>query len=391
MKNNDRINYLLQFWVRYYQEKNDYDIDYKIFYNKIIYNDINKNDFNFRLNFSNNGSNSMFEKWIKYFSSSSYTNCFFNNYCGWLSFESKEKVNLGSDYIKIYIPLDKNHIENGVKMIFDFLDKNHILHASKVFNRIRCDDVVVRLVNIDDCDKLLNFINNNIYIQEGLIKPNPFAFQKNGIAMVVDGDFSYTFVVSNLLMIYMNDRKKENKLDCVNVHDFYNYIYNLYISQFVNHSSNILKDAFIFSDDKYSDDDYYNFSNNENYYREIISLIINSNNLNFSYFDFLKHYQICLNSHLNDKINNLLFEAIISSREKFNDDAIGHVKAFYDTGNIKYITNKYGLRNRMIESDFRSALNKILLSMNIDFYNYCYYILQENGVDLNKYKQNYHI
>ena len=40
---------------------------------------------------------------------------------------------------------------------------------SKISQRISCDDIVIRLTNPLDLHKLINFVNSNYYIKEGLL------------------------------------------------------------------------------------------------------------------------------------------------------------------------------------------------------------------------------
>ncbi len=142
-----------------------------------------------------------------------------------------------SNHIKIYIPLDSKHIEEGTKQILDFMINNKIAFESKIAQEIRFDDFVVRLVMPEDAKKLLGFINSNQYIQDGLIKANPFAINTDNIAVISDGDASFNHVVSRIIAHYIAKRKEENKLDNISFKDLCNYLSNEYENYF-NHSNN---------------------------------------------------------------------------------------------------------------------------------------------------------
>ena len=61
-------------------------------------------------------------------------------FCQFISSDLKAKGT--SDHIKVYVPLDHEHLERGVNELFDFLDANKISHESKVGKKVRFDDVV---------------------------------------------------------------------------------------------------------------------------------------------------------------------------------------------------------------------------------------------------------
>ena len=117
-------------------------------------------------------------------------------------------------------------------MLFDFISVNNISHVSKIGKRIRFDDIVIRVADESDARMILDFVKNNRYMQEGLLKPNPFAFSKDGIALACDGNISYNNVISLLINNYIVDKKGKD-LNAIGFEDFYNFVIDIYINIFI--------------------------------------------------------------------------------------------------------------------------------------------------------------
>ena len=153
----------------------------------------------------------LFSEFHDYFLTKRNINAFFdsrNKYFFRLENNYEQVINAG-EQIKMYIPLDEEHLEEGVKEIFTFLGENNISHVSKVAKKIRFDDIVVRLSNSEDAKRLNAFVNSNPYIMEGLIKPNPFAFTRNNIAYASDGSESYNSVFANYVELYFKKKAQD--------------------------------------------------------------------------------------------------------------------------------------------------------------------------------------
>lgn len=103
----------------------------------------------------NNESNRMFDRWCNRFKNRSNIKVFVDdNWKYFCQFTNDDiTINGTLDYIKLYIPLDLNHIEEGANRIFDFLERNNIKHHSKIATHVRVDDVVVRLYRKEDAMK----------------------------------------------------------------------------------------------------------------------------------------------------------------------------------------------------------------------------------------------
>ena len=56
----------------------------------------------------------------------------------------------------------KEDMESCVMQIFDFIGQNKFETYSKVSDVIRSDAIVLRMANINDAKKVINFINTNV-------------------------------------------------------------------------------------------------------------------------------------------------------------------------------------------------------------------------------------
>ena len=126
--------------------------------------------------------------------------------------------------IKIYIPLDINHLKEGAYQLFNFIASTGMEHQSKIADRIRSDNVVIRVNNLDDANKIINYVENNDYIKKGMLQINPFLPNYNGIGLTMDNNYSYNSNVADLICDFINELKKRNNLNACNVDNFHNYV-----------------------------------------------------------------------------------------------------------------------------------------------------------------------
>ena len=334
-----------------------------------------------------------FNEWINHFSTIDNCDVFvaenWQYFCQFVSHDNVAKTS--TEHIKIYIPLDANHIEYGANQIFEFLARENIPHVSKIGSHVRFDDIVIRLVNPNDSVKLINFVTNNSYIQEGLLQPNPFAFNINGIAMASDGRLSYNSTVAHLISLYIDEKKRTNSLNTINIDNFYNYINNYYNYAFSsNEGFEKLKQDFRIQGDIPTQQ----IVN----YKNVFELIIKTNQENFTFQDYISHYEECRNSHIHqqkcsqvetiksssahdskNEINELLLFIINTMIEKYQDldIVLNNINQYINTGNENYITRYKGLRENITNSKFRENIITILESNNINFINYSQDLLQQ--------------
>ncbi len=129
------------------------------------------------------------------------------------------------EYIKLYIPLDYEHLYEGVNQIFDFLDKEGIEHESIVSSQMRVDNVIIRLRadDFDNANKIIDFITSNSKIKGGLNRVNPFVPSRKGIGIMCEHGNSYNRDISKLICSYM-DYCKINNINETSAEEFRKYI-----------------------------------------------------------------------------------------------------------------------------------------------------------------------
>lgn len=140
----------------------------------------------------------------------------------WSGFENYNFLN-ESKFIKIYLSLDRDHLFEGVKQLFTYLDSENIVHTSKSTSIVRSDNVVIRLRENDyeGLIKISKYIENNKYIQAGANKINPFLPTVGSIGVMHDDGRTYNGELSNLIANYINTYAKTGN---INFWHFVNYI-----------------------------------------------------------------------------------------------------------------------------------------------------------------------
>lgn len=136
--------------------------------------------------------------------------------------------------VKIYLSFPKENMEECIKIIFDYIDRNNISSHSKLANKIRSDSVVLRLESQNDAASVINFINNNAYLRSKAKTTNPFVGKHGICGFAYDELMSYNRVVSDLLSEYLNDLKSKNMLMNASINDFYKFVRNSYQNIFID-------------------------------------------------------------------------------------------------------------------------------------------------------------
>lgn len=356
-----------------YESKKDCDA----LYHHLVQLSVNENE-----NKTDLKSSGFFENWINYFKNKDHIKVFVNEKWNYFC-QFTNDFGYPHDYIKIYIPTDYNHIYKTGVLLFDFLNKENIIHHSKIAQNIRFDNIVVRVNNRNDADKVLNFVNSNKYIQEGLLEPNPFAFTKNNLAIVSDGQSSYNSIISAYLGMYIQDRKNKNQLDNVSFNDFVGFMKNSYEEMFVK------KQNF----DKYSRYFKLDFNQKENFkmmnrvinIKSVSELFFKSCQNSFDYSDLINHYNqwnngSYLSSEINkfkqvkDDNNELLNEYFTIMTRKYDKElAVKNIIYYIQSGDVNRITRDNNLRERVYVSSLRDKLNTFFKNNGYDYakmYNY---------------------
>ena len=358
MNKSDRINDFFDFFKQLKRENPD-----KYFYENEVYKILTRfyvtddkrnllaSDDNFDQKLKKRG---MFARWVDRFMYHENTRAFVSP--GWQYFcqfvAGDLRHNNDGEYIKIYIPLDIKHIEIGANRLFEFINSMAISHVSKISADVRFDDIVVRVGSKEDADAIINFVKNDKYIQKGLYKPNPFAFNKDGLALACDGDESFNSILSGLITHFINNTDKEH----LNETNFYAYLQKLYTS-FYNGEMDI---------DRFIAVTYHSRKPNIKDFKRVFELIIKSHNNNFTYDDFINHFKEGLNSYQQQQHNNDLEYEIYMIIKELNtkyslNDSIKRLCAYIAFNEPQYITRTNDLRNRVISMDLRS---KVLMQLN---------------------------
>lgn len=341
--------------------------------------------------------NGLFDNWIQRFANTPNINVFVSpNWRYFCQFKNDDGRVVGSsDHIKVYIPQDSLHIEQSANMIFDFLAKNNIPHLSKIGSDIRFDDIVIRLINPEDEIKLREFVNNNQYIQAGLIPANPFLFQIDGIALACDGSISFNSTVASYITLYIRERKKQNKLNNVGISDFYTFVQDYYQRTFID-KTNIqnIKSDFGFDRDLISN------------YMNVTELLLKCIDKKFGYSDYIDHFNKCNNDYLmyqqetalencyaaairnqqqrnygqterlitnqmREETNQMLLRVINVLKIRYQPETNIRIQKYLETGNVNYIPgDDPNLRRELANSSFLSDLKQILASDRVSLDDY---------------------
>lgn len=346
-----------------------------------------------------------FGEWMNYFRNDPNCNVFVSpNWRYFCQFVSNDGIaRRANEHIKIYVPLDSAHINRGAKEIFSFLSKEGISHLSKIGSHVRFDDVVIRLVNPEDVSKLMNFINNNKYIQDGLMPANPFVFNLNGIPMAVDGSLSFNSTVASFVQIYINDKIDKNALDTVSVDDFYAFVEKYYNEVFAN-AQGLERLTRDFGEGYLDDSALVNYKN-------VIELLLKAGKDSFTFDDYIVHYRECSNSSIqrdkirdirdikmgrtpaprkntepdetvDDKVkktNEMLLTVIDGMVEKYGDQyaVLNNISHYVMSNDVSYITRFKNLRYMVADSSFREDLIEILRNKRMRFMDYAQEVLRQ--------------
>lgn len=134
---------------------------------------------------------------------------------------------LTGNEVKLYIPLDIHHLKEGANQLFDFISSINIKHQSKIAKIIRNDNIVVRVNSMEDANMIIDYVNSNAYIREGMLHVNPFLPSKNGVGITMDNCYSYNSSLGDLIYSFLNMLKQNNRLDLFNVQEFNKFVKGL--------------------------------------------------------------------------------------------------------------------------------------------------------------------
>lgn len=164
--------------------------------------------------------------------------------------------------------------------------KNNISYFLKVAKIVRNDMITIRIGDIIDAYKVIDFINNNL--QHGYISSNPFCMTKGIVGLAVDNYNSYNSRVTKLISNYYEYRFSLNELN-VWYEDFVNYVSSVHYVEdnesdqsirnnpvFLNEIKNLIYKAIITNDISEFENHYYSVFKNRKKKRKYHSVFDNN-------------------------------------------------------------------------------------------------------------------
>ena len=115
------------------------------------------------------------------------------------------------DSIKLYLPVDASNIYEVSTKVLDYIIKEGIHIQAKIAKNIRSDVFVIRVLDKDKLDKLLNYINSLDYNSKS--KPNPFALNVGRVSITKEGMMSYNTVLAEYITEYLKSEREEVTLE----------------------------------------------------------------------------------------------------------------------------------------------------------------------------------
>lgn len=228
----------------------------------------------------------LFNKWMEHFRNKNLEVFHAPEQDGFLQFHNKGRSK--SDYVKLYLSFKAEDMEECVNIIFDYIDRNNFKTFSKVADMVRSDSVVLRMCEVEDAKKVIDFVNNNELLRSKAKQVNPFTIQNGIVGMANDRRLSYNSTVSFLISEYFKNVKD---YDQVGLQDFRRYTSKLYEDIFVNKSK---LEKFKNTSEFKSGSDRFKSENEEivNYYQVFLTILMSLKGV-VRTDEFFKHVEDC--------------------------------------------------------------------------------------------------
>lgn len=360
----NRINEMdsfLKYLAELYYYNPGLEIKYDTIYSSLATHDLSEEELN------NRNMSDYFEKWINRYAGSSNLNVFHSDrQPKFLQFQNT-KNGYETKCVKLYVSYPKDKLYECANAIFDFIEANDFSTASKIADRVRADSIVLRMSNIEDARKVIQFINNDLVLSRYAKKTNPFLVREGVVGVAYDDMMSYNSVLSELMREYFKKNREDNTLRNVSLDTFKEYVLNMYNNNFKD-ANNINRFC-----SKYIDDDNVKRSgsvpgailNYEQVYRMImISLRENvdyNNILNeinryqdeiyniqmLSYYETLRNNSLrrCVSLDRRDEVKQIIDSYIIYASQKYGSENVPLYLDSYRRGNLAAITRENNFRN----------------------------------------------
>ncbi len=246
--------------------------------------------------------------------------------------------------IKMYIPVDDKHINEAAKRIFTFMSENNMIHHSKIGSEVRFDDIVIRIDSKENAKKIEDFVMRDQYIMEGMMKPNPFAFNNGYISYAWDGELSFNDTVSKYISNYINDLKKNNHLNEASYRGFVAYVGSVYKEVFKENKNQ----------NKYINDMQVEYLDEIDNYKKVTELLLESMMPDKKQKDFFETYDRIVfgKEALSGKLQSdfeKIYHMLVTKYGSYEADV--RIIRFLETGNYNYFTREHGIRNYMTDNN----------------------------------------
>ena len=327
----------------------------------------------------------LFSNWINKYQSAKNLHVYESNLQpGFLQFRSRSAIY--SNVIKLYLSFPKDKMEQCVNIIFDFIEQNNIMSASKVSQRLRSDSVVLRLTIREEANKVINFINQNSILCYSAKPTNPFVMKIGICGVGYDDMLSYNSCVSYVLAQYFQKLKQENRLSSASHQDFYQFVYDFHHNSFIICTSleKFIKNPHFQQDIDRQDNVEQVIVN----WEQIIELFVNhlysdmtmskyyqlydtfgnqkdTNNLANQYHNIVSNINpdLLKNGAANKK--KIVEEYIQYGMEKYGIEGVKkYLDYFKDTGSYNYITRENNFRTRFIDCQITPNFLKTQVNIN---------------------------
>lgn len=336
MNRKQNMENFFNYFVKLFKQNPDIPFDQGTFYNYFVNYGVPENE-------KGRSIKHCFNNWINHFNKNN-LQVFHSPYQRrFLQFHNNRGASM--DHVKIYLTFGPNDIEECVKIIFDFIDKNNFPTTSKVSDIVRSDAVVLRMSNIEDAKKVIEFVNTNQTLVSKARKVNPFLMNAGIAGVANDRKLSYNSVLTSLIADYF---KKCTNYDKANFNDFKIFVGQYYNDIFVNASS---LENFVSKSDFQSDLPRFSsvgdcLNNYEQVFRGIMINLEENMNLN----DYFNHISSCQNERKYIEKRNYydeLYNVVRNERiEQENQNKSINKKQLFDEY-LTYAGQKYGVTNVM--------------------------------------------
>ena len=213
----------------------------------------------------------------------------YSNYSddGYLVFSNIKYSDVKENNVNIYLNINPHSFHLVLTKILNYLKENfQIKHRTKVSIKPKSDQIEIKLNNLDDVKKVINFLNSSEDITSNMRYTNPFMYRCGIIGVTYDHNLEFNKVCSYLIFKYMLHKESINS---ISTSDFINFV----------------KSYFNMLIDTNNPDEFNKFINSDMFRNDYTRIIKGSNEH--------KYIQQIINNYF------IIFEEIIKLSNKDND------------------------------------------------------------------------